>query len=26
LGLTGGIGQLLIFFRPGKSETRATAL
>ena len=26
LGLAGGIGQLLIFYRPGKSEADATAL
>jgi len=26
LGLAGGIGQLLIFYRPGKSEAGATAL
>ena len=26
LGLAGGIGQLVLFFRPGKSETRADAL
>ena len=25
LGLAGGIGQLVLFFRPGKSETRADA-
>jgi len=26
LGLAGGFGQLVLFFRPGKSETRADAL
>ena len=26
LGLAGGIGQLVLFFRPGKSETRVDAL